>query len=297
MSDFYGVTRFSMRYLAAVAMLASLAACAPQTVLLTAPEMMPETIPVAPAYPAALAGAYFPLASEHTGRSYHIHIRLPDGYDPDAAAPYPVVYVLDGDSLWPILAATHLFATYDDGIPEAIIVGVAYGSFAPEINHRDVDFTPPGGEAPQEQAGATTFAQFLKDELLPLVESRYQADPDRRVLFGQSLSGGFALYSAFTDPDLFWGRIASNPVFARGVETYYTAPSPASRGDLKLVVTSGEHDRPALRASAEHWRAAWADRDDRPWALRVITIAGGTHAANSPESYRVGMRWLFALEH
>ena len=58
------------------------------------------------------------------------------------------------------------------------------------------------------------------------------------------------LYSAFTDPDLFWGRIASNPTFEPG-------------------------------------------RDDAPWKLNAVTIVGGTHAADSPNSYRLAMTWLF----
>lgn len=32
---------------------------------------------------------------------------------------------------------------------------------------------------------------------------------------------------------------------------------------------------------------------DRPWALKTVTIEGGTHAADSASSYRVAMLWLF----
>jgi len=248
--------------------------------------------PVALAHLPALTGAHFPLASDHTGRTYHIHVRVPDGYDPQGAQIYPVVYVLDGDSLWPILAANHLFLTYDDGLPEAIVVGIAYGSFSPEINARSVDFMPPGAEG--REAGAPAFAQFLAGELLPLIEARYNADPGRRILFGQSRGGSFVLYSAFTDPDLFWGRIASNPAFAPTEEFFFAEPSTASRPDLKLMIASGENDWPVLREAALRWGAAWDDRPDRPWEARVQTIPGGSHAANSADAYRAGLRWMFS---
>jgi predicted alpha/beta superfamily hydrolase len=242
----------------------------------------------------SLTGEHFSLASEATGRTYHIHVRVPDGYDPAGGEAYPVAYVLDGDSLWPILAANHLFLTYDDGLPEAIVVGLAYGSFSPHINARSIDFMPPGsdGEFGQE-AGAPDFARFLKDELIPVVEARWRADPERRILFGQSRSGSFVLYSAFTDPDLFMGRIASNPAFAPTEAFFHGEPATATRDDLKQMIASGEHDRPDLREAALRWGEAWEDRAGTPWQARVETIPGGTHAANSTDAWRAGLRWFF----
>lgn len=241
----------------------------------------------------ALAGDYFPIASAQTGRAYHIYVRTPEGYDSQAATVYPVVYVLDGDSLFPILAANHLFLTYDDGLPEAVIVGIAYGSFDPQTNMRHIDFMPPGAGVQDGQAGAPAFRRFLETELLPAVEGRYRIDPDRRILFGQSRGGSFALYSAFTDPDMFWGRIASNPAFAPTREVFFGAPAGSLRDDLSLFVASGSEDWPDLRADARDWFAAWRDRPDAPWDIRLVPIEGGTHAANSMDAYRQGLRWLF----
>lgn len=141
----------------------------------------------------ALKGDYFSLQSKAGLGTYHAYIRYPEGYGKDAKATYPTVYLLDGDSLFPYLAPHHLFLTYDDQMPEAIVVGIAYGSFDPSVNRRDRDF----GD------GAAEFQRFLKEELIPSVERRTRSDPERRILVGQSLGGGFALYSAHTDPDLF----------------------------------------------------------------------------------------------
>lgn len=206
---------------------------------------------------------------------------------------YPVVYVLDGDSLFPILAANHLFLNYDENLPQAFIVGIAYGSFDPKTNRRKLDFSAPASDAAPDEGGAPAFHEFLKSELIPEIENRYSVDSERRILFGQSRGGYMVLYSAFEDPDLFWGRIASNPTFDPGRERFFSPPKAASRNDLGLVVTSGSLDRPALRESALQWFDAWTDRDDAPWAVQTVTIEGGTHAANSADSYRVGMLWLF----
>ncbi len=243
-------------------------------------------------YLPSLAGGYFPLSSQATGRVYHIYVRLPQGYAEDTDKRYPVVYVLDGDSLFPIIAASHLFLTIDDGLPEAIVVGIAYGSFDPGINKRGIDFMPPSPDLPAEKSGAPAFQNFLRDELLPTLEARYRADPSRRVLFGQSRGGSFVLYSAFADPDLFWGRIASSPALPPTRDFFYGEPAAATRHDLRLFVAEGPGDLPRLRAETVPWLAAWMARPAKPWRLTEISIADGTHSANSPNAYRSAMRQL-----
>jgi uncharacterized protein len=245
-------------------------------------------------YLPALSGDYFELLSKQTGRRYHIYIRLPESY---SKAPletrYPVVYLLDGDSLFPILATEHLLLSIDEKLPEAIIVGIAYGSFDPLINKRDVDFTAPADGVKPEYAGAPAFQRFLKTELIPAIERRYHADSDRRVLFGQSRGGSFVLYSAFTDPDLFWGRIASNASFKADGDRYFQDVPAATRGDLGLVVTSGTRDRPALRQEAVKWFKHWDGVTGGPWTIKTVNIEGGTHSADCANSYRAGILWLF----
>ncbi|ACA84991.1 alpha/beta hydrolase [Shewanella woodyi] len=244
----------------------------------------------------ALAGDYFKLESESVGRPFHIYVRLPEGYDENKSKQYPVVYLLDGDSLFPILATNHLFLQYDDKLPEAIIVGIAYGSFDPSINKRGYDFSAPAVDAKPNQGGAPKFQQFLETELIPDIESRYQTDPNKRVLFGQSRGGYMVLYSAFTKPDLFWGHIASNPSIKPGRERFFSTPNSANRDDLSLILTSGSHDRGYSRDNAMDWSKEWQNRNDAPWDVKVFTIDGGTHAANSTDSYRLGINWLFHKE-
>ena len=252
----------------------AIAACSPLT---------PATPVVPLTHLPALAGDYFAIDSRAAGHRYHIYIRYPDGYERQPERRWPVVYLLDGDSLFPYLAPHHLFLTYDDELPEAIIVGIAYGSFAPPVNRRDMDFG----------SGAAAFQAFLKKELLPEVERRTRADPERRILVGQSRGGGFVLYSAYTEPGLFWGRIASNPSFPAHRDLLLGAPPPAAPRDLRLAVASGTRDRPQIRAGTVEWFAAVEGRP-LPWAFRRIELEGGTHAADMPNAYRRAMSWLFS---
>lgn len=242
----------------------------------------------------ALKGDYFPLVAASSGRVHHIYVRYPEGYDPAAATRYPVVYLLDGDSLFPLLAPTHLFLHYDEKLPEAIVVGIAYGGFDPAINKRGIDFTAPGTGTEPDQGGAPRFLAFLREQLVPEVERRYAADPARRVLLGQSRGGYFVLWSALADPDLFWGRIASNPAHGPARERLFEQPASLHRRqDLRVAVASGTRDTAERRRIARDWTSFWAPRADAPWRVEFIEIPDGTHAASIGETYRRAMLWLF----
>jgi uncharacterized protein len=254
-----------------------------------------QPVPVTPLdHLPALKGDYFKLESKEVGRPFHIYVAYPEGYDPAAAMKYPVVYLLDGDSLFPMLAPHHLFLHYDDKLPKALIVGIAYGGFDSAVNKRGFDYSMPAPDAKEDQGGAEKFHAFLKKELLPKVEGQYAADPQRRVLVGQSRGGHFVLYSAMTDPDLFWGRIASSPGLTPGEDFFANGtPTKAIRKDLKLMVFSGSGDRADSRARALAWNKAWEVRRDAPWQRWFLDMPRATHAANITDAYRSGMRWFF----
>lgn len=247
-------------------------------------------------YLPALKGDYFRHESKSVGRPFHIYVAFPESYAAQPQARYPVVFLLDGDSTFPILATYHLFLNYDEGVPQAIVVGIAYGSFDPATNKRDYDFSAPAADATKEQGGAPAFQAFLKQELIPEIDRRYRTDPARRVLFGQSRGGYMILYSAFTDPDLFWGRIASNPSFDPGRELFFSKPATATRNDLGLVVVSGSRNPTTGRKNALEWFASWEGRPDTSWQVKTVTLDGGTHAADITNGYRTGMVWLFGRD-
>jgi uncharacterized protein len=238
----------------------------------------------------ALAGDYFSIASKETGTSYHIYVRLPEGYDANPEKKYPVVYLLDGDSLFPLLAPTQLFLTYDDNLPEAILVGIAYGGFDPSINRRDIDFSATSNNQ-ERPAGAPQFLQFLSNELLPLTEQRYRAEPGQRILLGQSRAAYFVVYSAFSNPALFKGRIASNPGMRDGEEKFLVSRNDVGDPDLKLVLSSGTKDREHNRQTAQKLNLMFNAPNVRlPWTLIPLEIQDGTHAADIGRVYRAAMK-------
>ncbi|MEM7702578.1 MAG: alpha/beta hydrolase-fold protein [Pseudomonadota bacterium] len=244
----------------------------------------------------ALWGDYFRLESEKAERDYHIYVRLPGGYDAAKERTYPTVYLLDGDSTFPMLAPLHLFMHYDDKIPEAILVGIAYGGFDMSVNKRHEDFRVVMDDG--EAGRAPQFLEMLEGELIPRIEARFRSDPTRRVIVGQSRGGSAVLQAAYRKPSLFWGHIASNPGREPDTKLLYgmDREAPEKPRDGYLIVTSGSKDLDYLRGTALDWRDQVAGRDDLPWDTRFIDIEGGTHAASLGVAYRRAMRVMFATD-
>lgn len=235
--------------------------------------------------------------SRRTDHRYYVFVGLPDGYEDQPEKRYPTVYVLDGGELYPMFVTYGRYLNSNDEVPELIVVGISYGTRDwREGNGRSHDFTAP---APGQDhwGGADDFSAFLATELLPKIESEYRADPARRIVFGQSLGGQFALFAAQQKPRLFWGHIASNPALHRNLP-FYLGAAPASDDipQSKLFVSSGTADDDRFRGPALEWIAHWQAQGERPWALQTADLHGYGHFSAAPAAFRAGLRWLFAEE-
>ncbi len=239
----------------------------------------------------AKAHGYHLINSEIVERPYHIYVQLPDGYE-ESDKTYPVIYLLDGGTTYPMLTAYFLLLGIDEPMPEAIIVGISYGGASfEEGNYRSTDYTAPSPER-EYWGGAEKYQSFLGTELLPLIEKTYRADKSRRILFGQSLAGQFVLYSAMTNPDLFWGRIASNPALHRNLDYFLELDVAKPSGDPLVFIGAASGDAEQFQIPRDEWLKRW-EREDLPWTFEVETLEGERHASAAPLVFRAGLRWLF----
>lgn len=241
---------------------------------------------------------YEHIASETVGRGYHLYVMLPSSYEESPGRSYPTLYVLDGGGLFPLLSSYYRVLNFGEEVPDLIIVGISYGSdtFAGG-NYRSTDFTAKSEER-DYYGGAGTFQTFLRDELLPHIETSYRSDASRRMVFGQSIGGQFILYTALTQPSLFWGHIASNPALHRNLAFFLQQHSQtaASSNRSHLFVASGTMDEPQFREPALQWIAHWSGQDKTPWELKTVDLDGHSHMSAPPASFREGMRWLFRTD-
>jgi predicted alpha/beta superfamily hydrolase len=233
------------------------------------------------------------FTSEFLGRDYHVLVGLPDSYRENEDRSYPVVFILDGGLLFPMLQPYTGYLRAGGEIPELILVGISYGTDDwREGNNRSHDFTA-NADDQLDWGGAGDFQEFLATELIPFVEKNYRSRPDRRIVFGQSLGAQFVLYTAQTKPDLFWGHIASNPALHRNLEFFIQPRDVEPSTTSRLYVASASNDAPAFRASALRWMDYWIGRPDKPWELRFETLKGHNHFSAPPVSFRNGLIWLF----
>lgn len=149
------------------------------------------------------------LHSKILSETRTIYVQLPRGYDHDSQQEYPVVYLLDGEMLLPALNS--VYENYYGGfMPEMILIGIS------NDHDRTKNLTPTtitsksGMPFTQENGEAATFAQFLKDELIPFVENKYRAT-SFRTLVGHSYGGLFVCYELINDPKLFANYLAIDP--------------------------------------------------------------------------------------
>lgn len=223
-----------------------------------------------------MANAILPGASVHDMRStaghvYRIFVWQPE---PRPREPLPVLYLLDGNGMFPIATAALALQSRRaerTGVTPSVIVGIGYPTAHwMDAKRRTYDYTPPvaadrlaprpGNRAWDETGGADAFLDFVQCELAPAISDQFAIDPDRTALFGHSFGGLLGLYALLTRPALVRSYVAASPSiwFATEVLTErlktFTAPGLARR---RVLVTVG-----SLEQGGMSFADADADADD-----------------------------------
>ncbi len=185
----------------------------------------------------------FTMPATRSGTTYRIAIAEPIGPAPPGG--YPIVYMLDaGSTFATMVEAIRARCHRPDatGVGPAFVVGIgmqggeAAGDRPESRLRRTHDYTPgpsvtpddhsiPGGG--QSSGGAEAFREFLEHELIPRIEEDIERNierhierdiergvrinPRRRVLFGHSLAGFFALWMLTRGSRAFDVVIAASP--------------------------------------------------------------------------------------
>jgi len=238
------------------------------------------------------------LKSSATGRNYDIYIRLPGEYA-QSQQKYPVLYLLDGQWDFKLLDSIQGGLVYDGFVPEMIIVGITYSGANPDYTTlRAMDYTPVSDAYLPGSGDAPKFLAFLKEELLPFIETNYRVEPTRRVLMGSSFGGAFTLYAMFSEPTLFSGYVAASPsvVYGQGFAFQQEADYASAHKDLpvRLFLSVGELE--SLKGPIEEFIQVLNERGYTGLEMETRTIEGERHAGNKPEAYNRGLRFIFQDE-
>lgn len=150
------------------------------------------------------------INSKQLAETRTLNIYLPEGYSPDSAKTYPVIYLLDGSANEDFIHVTGLvqFLTMIEAMPKSIIVGIANVD-------RKRDFTYPTSIAADLKDFPTTgksasFITFIEKELQPFVQQKYKTS-ESKTLIGQSLGGLLATEILLKKPEIFTNYLIISP--------------------------------------------------------------------------------------
>lgn len=143
-------------------------------------------------------------------------------YTPDAPAPkngYPVIYVLDGNSVFGTMIDEIRRRTVLKYGDPAVIVAIGYPEDDPWNVRRWRDLTPwlPKDFKKDKEkniplpGGADDFLDIIKTHIIPSVEGDHNINPHRRTLAGHSFGGLFTMHAFFMKTGLFQNYAAASP--------------------------------------------------------------------------------------
>lgn len=231
--------------------------------VLTLPTVAAQT-PAVPETKPFILGETVTFFSKVLGEERQIHVYTHPAYGEDESR-YPVAYVLDGEWNFRHTSGVIDLLSSREVIPWMIVVGI------PNVD-RDKDLSPSPIKERPRGGGASLFRRFLREEVFPLVESRYRTEPFR-LLVGHSLSGLFAVDAFLAEPDLFQAALALSPYLIWDEDRYLEgalsrkAPRPGRRTFLSVF----QGDEPSLRPAFDRLEKQLAKSND-PGLRRTFRV-------------------------
>jgi predicted alpha/beta superfamily hydrolase len=165
------------------------------------------------------------LRSRFTSDAYDVYVFLPTGYGTRDEL-YPVVY--HPDAYYTFGAFADLARNLQDsGVTRKfLVVGISEGvGWDSAESHRVRDFT----------TGIPAYLAFVRQELIPFVESEYRADPRQRCLHGASLGALFGAKVLLDATDTFSAYVLSSPAFQGGDEWILKEETRRAKGPRELA--------------------------------------------------------------
>ena len=222
------------------------------------------------------------LPGSTTERQHRVMVYVPQG--PAPAQGWPVIYVLDGNLMFPLLA--QLMHNRGGRGAEmrgasAVIVGLGHAlpAGSTEVHDRAArtyDYTLPfEGVGPDSQGraqgGADVFLDWMAQQLQPMLHTQLPLHAQQQTLVGHSYGGLFTLHTLFTRPAMFQQYVAASPSLWWGngtllqechrfIARYRQTDGQALPAPLQLHLSQGSEELAGRRPGAPA-RAANPERE------------------------------------
>lgn len=227
-------------------------------------------------------GETLTVKSKQLGEDREIRVYFPASYQ-NSKRKYPVIYTLDGEGTGLLTATAARFMTEYSAIPqmpEALVVAVVN-------TNRNRDMPIPEGYG---KAGEEKFLAFLADELIPVVEQKYRAEP-LRILLGHSQGGLFAHYAMTQRPAAFQWILS--------IDAPLAGFSPVAPIMEKIQAAAKKTNSRGRLVSVENlygWRKQWSGLTaaaQKDFYAAQIEIKDETHETMAYKGVYEGLKHLF----
>ncbi|QKG70344.1 alpha/beta hydrolase [Erythrobacter mangrovi] len=232
-------------------------------------------------------------------RQYELYIKLPDGYSESTDKQYPVVYTTDAKWHLDMLSGATEYLMSD-----SILVGISWQTNlgADEEHHsrfRDYTTFQVDNQELQSQYNfgqANKHLAFIRDDVIPLVASKFRAEPNERTYFGYSLGGAFGAYVLFAEPDLFQNYILGSPAFsaksATQIDQAEAQLAPQQLADVNVFVSIGELEESEMEITEEFVSVLNRRNGNGLVVTGLEIIEDSDHGTAFPATTLRGIKWL-----
>jgi len=238
---------------------------------------------------------------------------------------FPTLYLLDSRLTLDIVVGTkRLFDIFSGGaLPLCYLVAIGYADLD-IAGRRFRDYTPTKADLPPGlhqplpfgTGGAASYLDVLRGEIIPHLERQYPLDPRERVLIGYSLSGRFATYALFSEPEAFGRYLIISPSLWWDRESAFAEEEAWAKSNADLPAKALLIGGDAEETPGGGWRNNLSDEVGLPLkqltnmreldrrlsarnypSLRFKTalIPDGRHVTGFPAAIALGLVEIFAL--
>lgn len=254
------------------------------------------------------------LTSKIMGKDYQLYISFPRRYSTKDTTKYPVLYVLDGRSAFPLINFAIESRELAKELDDVIIVGIGCGldQASTDIN-RTYDFTPSRDSLTDRSlairygiskgvpltGGADKFLQCITTEIIPYVDTYYKTTNDRGIM-GHSLGGLFTAYcllnsnGVFTrfgisSPSLWWnnGEILNQAISFFGKNKTWDIPS------TKVFIAVGKKEGPKMVPDMVKFSMLLESKAYKNVSLNWHIFEDETHSSVIPACLNRGLTVLY----
>lgn len=207
----------------------------------------------------------YSITSEYTDKTYKIQVLLPDNFNRKTS--YPTAYLIDGYYHFNDLGNEKIRLVESGDMQDIILVSIEYEGVdissisdlkkTEELRTVDLTYSKNIEQGEETGGGALLFYNFLKLELIPLIEENYTTSSDNRTLLGHSLGGYFAIFQSFNfaseplfenivsaSPSIWWADYELIKMEQNIYDNHQQIPINLylSMGDLESVVMNAPYD-------------------------------------------------------